>query len=113
MCFGKILAIGALPLVEIRHRIQPHSVNTHTEPKINHRTQTASYVGTLKIQIRLVMIEPVPVVLICDGIPGPVGRLEVFEDDPRVPVLLARVAPYIKVARRTARPRAPRALKPG
>ena len=59
------------------------------------------------------MIEPVPVVLICDGIPGPVGRLEVFEDDARVLVFVVRVAPYIEVARRTARSRAARALKPG
>ena len=34
--FGKILAVGAFALVEIRHRVQAESVHAQIEPKVDH-----------------------------------------------------------------------------
>src|SRR6516225_1678595 len=57
-------------------------------------------------------IEAVPVVRLGDRIPGPVGKLEVLEDDPRFLVALGRVTPDVKITVGAARRRAARALKP-
>ena len=69
----------------------------------------------VKIQVRLVGKEAVPVVGLGFGIPGPVGFLRVGEDDARVLIFLVRVAPHVKFPlgrtwRRSARPLKPRML---
>ena len=113
MSFRKVLAIGPIALVQVWHSVQAHAVNTHAEPEIDHRQQAAPDVGAFKIQIRLVMIKPVPVILIRKGIPRPVGGLEVFKYDARFSVFLGRVIPHIELASGTSGPRPSRALEPG
>jgi hypothetical protein len=52
----------------------------------------------LEVEVRLVGEEPVPEVLPAHRVEGPVARLGVDEDDPRVLVLLVGVAPDVEVA---------------
>ena len=53
-----------------------------------------------------------PVVGAGDVVPGPVGRLEVLEDDPRFLIFLIGLAPDIHVSRRTTGTCTACALKP-
>src|ERR1043166_5766902 len=54
-----------------------------------------------------------PVVRLCDLIPGPVRRLEVLENDPRFGVARLRIAPDIEITRSRTWFRFARATKPG
>ena len=67
----------------------------------------------VEVQIGLVRIKTVPVIGLGDGIPGPIGGLEVFENNPRLLIALLAVAPDVKFARAAARLGLARALKPG
>ena len=66
----------------------------------------------VEVQIRLMTVEAVPEVRARDRVPTPVRRLEILKDDPRLLVLVRRVAPHVPVAPRRARLAPPRALKP-
>src|SRR5256885_6952392 len=57
--------------------------------------------------------EAVPEVLLGDGVPRPVRRLEVLEDDARVAVAVRSVAPDVEVALGRSGRRAAGALEPG
>ena len=70
-------------------------------------------VGMIVIEIRLVGIEAMPVVGVGDGVPGPVGGLEICEDNPGVRVFIRCIAPHVEVAPAAARLRLAGALKPG
>src|SRR5260370_27578422 len=50
------------------------------------------------VEVRLMRIKAVPVMGMGDRVPGPVGGLEVFEDDPGFPILLGGVTPYVELA---------------
>jgi hypothetical protein len=56
--------------------------------------------GVVVVEVGLVGEEAVPEVLAADGIPRPVGRLGVREDDPRLLVELVRVGPDVPVGLR-------------
>ncbi len=58
-------------------------------------------------------VEPVPVVRLGHRIPGPVGRFEVLENDPRVLVLVGCVTPDVEVPPGGARLGPARPLEPG
>ena len=110
---GQVLAVGAFALEEIRHGVQPHAVDAHVEPEIDQRKDRLPDGRVVEVQVGLVGIEAVPEVGLGDVVLGPVRRLEVLEDDPRVAVLLGRVAPDVEVALGAARRRAAGPLEPG
>ncbi len=110
---GQVLAVGPLALVEVGHRVEPQPVHSHAEPEIERREGRLLDRRVVEVQIRLVRVEPVPVVRARVGIPGPVGALEILEDDPRIGVAVDRVAPDVEVPRPRARSRAPGPLEPG
>ena len=56
-------------------------------------------VRIVEVQIGLMRVKAMPVVRLGDGIPGPVRRFKVLEDDAGVFVLLGRVAPHVEIAR--------------
>ena len=107
---GKVLARRAVALVQVRHRVQPQPVDALVEPEVDHAQHRAPDVRRVEVEIRLVRVEPVPVVRARDRIQRPVGGLEVLEDDARVPIPVRRVAPDVEVppaaARRRRRARA-------
>ena len=110
--FREILARGAVTLDQVGHGIQPQPVHAHAEPVIDDAQDLAEHSGIVVVEIRLVREEPVPVIGVRLGVPRPVGRLGVNEDDAHAGVLLGRVTPHVIVAFRRAGRCAPRALKP-
>ena len=71
-----------------------------------------AHLGVIEVQVRLVAVEAMPVVCPGHGVPRPIGRFKVFEDDSGVLVLLRRVAPYVIVAVAAVGLGTPRPLKP-
>ncbi len=80
-----------------RDGVEPHAVDSHAEPEVDDREQSLPDRGIVEVEVRLVGVEPVPVVGLGHLVPGPVRRLEVLEDDPRVGVLVGGVAPDVEV----------------
>ena len=111
--FGQVLATGPLALEEIRHGVQTHSVHTHAEPVVHDLQHGFADFRIVEVQVGLVVIEAVPEIGPGDGIPGPVGLLEVLEDDPRVAVAIGGLAPDVEIPPAAASFRGPRAAEPG
>ena len=100
---GQVLAVGALLGVEVRHRVQPEAVDAQVQPEAQGGDDLLLDRRVLVVEVRLVGEEAVPVVLLAHRVEGPVGRLGVDEDDPRVLVLLVVVGPDVVVAVRSVR----------
>jgi hypothetical protein len=109
---GEIFAVRPLPLDKIGNRVQPQAVHAHAEPELQHPEDDPPHIRVVVVEIRLMGVEPVPVVGFCLRVPGPVGRLEILEDDPGLPVLVGRVAPYVEVSPPAARGGPSRPLEP-
>src|SRR5207253_7662547 len=92
--------------------VEAHSVDTHVHPEVEGIEERLFDLRVVEVEVWLMGVEPVQVISVGDIVQGPVRSLEVLEDDSRVLVLLVRLAPYVEVALRAARPRAPRALEP-
>ena len=110
---GQVLVVGALALHEIGDRVQPEAVYPHVEPHAHHLQDLGEHAGIVEVEVRLVMVEAMPVIGLGDRVPGPVRLLGVEEDDARLGKLLVRVAPDVEVAGGRSRLRAPRLLEPG
>ncbi len=96
----QVLAVRALPLVQVRNGVQPEAVDAEIEPEPQHLDHRVLHLGVLEVEIRLVREEPVPVVLAADRVEGPVGLLGVHEDDAGSRVLVVGVGPDVEVAER-------------
>ena len=81
---GQVLAVGALRLVQVRHRVEPEAVDAQVQPEPQRLEDRVLHARVLVVQVRLVGEEPVPEVLLADRVEGPVRGLGVDEDDPRV-----------------------------
>ena len=84
----QVLAVGAVPLDQVRHRVQPQPVDAQVQPEAHHPQDGAHHRRVVVVQIGLVAEEPMPVVLLRGLVPGPVAGLGVGEDDPRLGVAL-------------------------
>jgi len=93
----QVLAVGPLSLIEIGNSIEPKPVNAHTEPEVKHIKKRLVHFGVFKVEIRLMVVEPMPVVLPRHRIPGPVGGLKVLKDDAGLGIFVRVVAPYIEI----------------
>ena len=99
----EVLAVRAGALVEVRHGVETEAVEAHVEPE-RHRLQHRFVdLGVVEVEVRLVVEEPVPEVLLPHRVPRPVGRLGVDEDDARLLVELVGVRPDVEVAVGTVR----------
>ena len=78
----EVLAVGALALVQVGHRVQPEAVDAQVQPEPQHLEHRVLHPRVLVVQVGLVVEEPVPVVLAAHRVEGPVGLLGVDEDDP-------------------------------
>ena len=97
MGLEEVLAVGTVPLEQVRHRVQPEAVQPDVEPEPDHVEHGSGHLRAVVVEIRLVGEEAVPVVLLALGVPGPVGLLRVDEDDPRLGPALVVVAPHVPV----------------
>jgi hypothetical protein len=91
MGFLQVLAVCALARVQVRDRVQPEAVNAEVEPESQYLQHRVLNQGILIVQVRLMVEEPVKVVLPADRIERPVGLLGVDEDDPRLRVFVVGV----------------------
>ena len=98
MRLGQVLAVGAFAFEQVRHRVQPESVDAQPQPEAQHVDHRFLHGGVLVVQVGLVGEEAVPVELLAHRVEGPVGLLGVDEDDARVLVLLAGITPDVVVA---------------
>ena len=108
---GQVLAVGALALEQVGHRVQPEAVDAEVEPEPQDVEHRLLHGRVVVVEVGLVREEPVPVELPSHRVERPVRLLGVDEDDPRVGVLLAGVAPHVVVAVRPVGV-APRLLEP-
>ncbi len=109
---GQVLAVGALTLVEVGDRVEAQPVDAHLEPEVHGPLDRLPDPPAVEVEVGLVGIEAVPVVGSRDGVPRPVRRLEVLEDDPSVPVAVGGIAPHVVAAGGTAGRCPPRTLEP-
>ncbi len=112
VCLGQVLAVGALALEQIGHSVQPEPVDPKIEPEPQHVDHRFLHGRVVVVQVRLMREEAVPVELLAHRVEGPVRLFGVDEDDARIGVLLAGVAPDVEVAV-WAVGVLPRFLKPG
>ncbi len=113
MGFRQILVVGALALAQVRHGVEPESVNAGIEPALHHLQHRADHARVVEVQVRLVREKAVPVIGASLVVPGPVRLLRVGEDDTGAGVLLVVVAPDVPVARARSGAAALGALEPG
>ena len=97
MRLGQVLAVGALALDEVGHRVHPEPVEAQVEPETGGVVQFLHHLRVVVVQVRLAGKETVPVVLARLLVVGPVADLGVGEDDAGVGVFLALVAPDVVV----------------
>jgi hypothetical protein len=69
-----------------RARVEPEAVDAEVEPELQRLDDRFLHPRVLEVEVRLVAEEAVPEVLLAHRVEGPVRRLGVDEDDPRVGV---------------------------
>ena len=99
----EVLAVGALPLEQVRHGVQPEPVDAEVEPELQRVQDRVLHGRVVEVEVGLVGEEPVPEVLLAHRVEGPVGRLGVDEDDPGVRVAGVVVGPDVEVPVRAVR----------
>ncbi len=109
---GQVLAVGALALEQVGDGVEPQAVDAAIEPEVHGLQHGLLDLWALEVQVGLVRVEAVPVIRSSGVVPGPVGDLEVLEDDPGVLVALVGVAPYVEFARRASGASPARSLEP-
>ena len=99
----EVLAVGALLLEQVGHRVEPEAVDAEVEPELQRLDDGVLDPRVLEVEVGLVAEEAVPEVLLAHRVERPVGRLGVDEDDARVGVGLVGVGPDVEVAVRAVR----------
>jgi len=110
---GQVLTVGAHPFVEIGHGVQAQAVDPKAQPEIHHLEHGLLHGRIVVVEVGLVGVEAVPVVGLGHRVPGPVGLLEILEDDPRLPILVRGVVPDVEIAVHGAGLGLSGALEPG
>jgi hypothetical protein len=110
---GQVLAGGALALEEERDGVEPQPVHSLPEPEVDDLLHLPAHRRALEVEVGLVGVEAVPVVGAGHRVPGPVGRLEVLEEDGGLRVALGVVAPHVELPCRAPLRSAARPGEPG
>ncbi len=109
---GQVLPVGAVGLEQVRHGVEAEAVEAHAQPVVDDVEHRRPDLGVGVVQVGLVAVEAVPVELAAGAVPGPVARLGVHEDDPRLGPPALVVAPHVPVGLRVVLAGA-RLLEPG
>src|SRR5438067_7616080 len=112
MGFEEVLAARVFALVKVGNGVELESIYSHLRPEIEHSHDAALHEWTVKVEIRLVRIEPMPIVSFSDWIPTPVGRLKILKNNTCVGVFVGSVVPHVEVAPTRAGLGCSRLLKP-
>ena len=110
----QIFAIRALPFHQVRNRVQAECVHSHFQPELHHVPHLFAHGGIVVVQIRLMAEKAVPIVLLGNWVPSPVGELGIQKDDSRATIPSVSLTPDVpipfRVVKRTARLLKPRML---
>ncbi len=109
---GQVLATGAVALVQVGDGVEAQAVDAALQPEVEDAEDGLVDGEVVVVEVGLVRVEAVPVKGVGDRVPGPVGQLEVLEDDAGFLEAVARVAPDVEVAFGAARRRTAGALEP-
>ena len=83
---------------EVGHRVEAEAVEPEVEPEPDDVEHGVGHLGILVVEVGLVGVEAVPVVLLAHRVvPGPVGPLDVDEDDAGLGPSLVVVVPHVPV----------------
>ena len=99
----QIFAVRTLSFDEIRDSVESEPVNTQIHPEADGVEHLLHNPGLFKVEIGLMMKEPVPIKLLTFAIRRPVRILGVAEDDASIGVGLVGVRPHVVVTVRTVR----------
>ena len=83
----EVLTVGAVFLIQVGDGIQAESIDSGVRPVAQHVLHGLAHGWVFKVQVRLVVEEAVPVVLLALFVVGPVGVLGINKDDACVQVL--------------------------
>ncbi len=97
MRLREVFTVRPFALEEIRHRVQPETVQADVEPITEHVDHRVGHFGVLEIEVGLVREKAVPVVLAPLRVPCPVGFFGVDENNPGIAVAMVVVAPHVPV----------------
>ena len=97
---GEVLAVGAVALEQVRHGVEAEAVEAEVEPEADDVEHRVGDLGVVVVEVGLVVEEAVPEVLAALLVVGPVRRLGVDEDHPRLAPALVVVAPHVPVGLR-------------
>ena len=95
---GHIFAGGAVALDEVGDGVEAEAVDAHVEPEAHGGEDFVHDAGVVEVEVGLVGEEAVPVVLLGDFVPGPVGFFGVGEDDADAFEFFVGVGPDVHVA---------------
>ncbi len=94
---GEVLARGPLGLVQVRDCVEPEPVDAEIEPEPDDSEHRIDNLGVVVVQVRLLMKETMPVVLLASLVESPVGRLDVAEDHADIGEAVVVVGPHVPV----------------
>ena len=95
---GDVFAAGSVALDEVGDGVEAEAVDAHVHPEAHGVEDFFHDAGVVEVEVGLVGEEAVPVVLLGDFVPGPVGLFGVGEDDADAVVELVGVGPDVHVA---------------
>ena len=109
---GQVLAVRAVALEQVGHGVEPEAVDAQVQPEAQDVDHRLLHGLAVVVEVGLVGEEAVPEELAAHPVVGPVRRLGVDEDDPRLGVARVVVRPDVEVAVGAVRVAA-RLLEPG
>src|ERR1700752_4536610 len=112
VCFRKVLAKRPFPLDQVRHSVQPETIDSEFEPELHGIPHLFAHRWIVIIQIWLMTEEAMPVIGLGNWVPSPIRHLSVEEDDSGSAIACVGIAPHIPVTFWIV-PRCPRFQEPG
>jgi len=94
---GQVLARGPSALYRYGTRVEPEPVEAEIEPEPDDTEHRIDDLGVVVVQVRLLMEETVPVVLLAPLVEGPVGGFDVAEDHADIGEAVVVVGPHVPV----------------
>src|SRR5439155_4590755 len=91
MGFWQVFARRTLPLDEIGHGVDSKAVHSEIPPELHHVPDFFTHGGIVEIKVRLMTEKTVPVILLGNRVPGPVGELRIREDNTGTAVTVVRI----------------------
>ncbi len=98
VCLGHVFAVGTVALNQVRNRVKPQGVHAHVQPEPHGSEDFFHDARIVEVEVGLMGEEPMPVVLLGNFVPGPVGFFGIGEDDANAFKDLVGIAPYVHVA---------------